>query len=146
MLQLANKECYMLYIVSAREAVAAVMDHNWGQQLHCCVAVYKSHISQICSFLYSCNVRHQDIQEYRNEHTCKIVYSGLNQLSPKFVNNMFSKVVDTHNIARRSSVQNDVYVPRVKLECCKGNISVRGPMQHNRLSQDIREAKSCESI
>ena len=67
------------------------------------------------------------LSKSRELHTSKLVYLGLNQESTPFINNLFSKVSEVHDIQTRSSLMSDVYVPRSKPECCKGNIRICGP-------------------
>ena len=78
----------------------------------------------------------------RDEHASKIVYLGLNQQSTSFINEMFSELSDFHSETTRSSLMEEVYVPRCKLECCKGNIKIRGPMCYNKLPEHVPHAKN----
>ncbi len=75
-----------------------------------------------------------------------MVYLGLNQESTAFINNLFSKVSEVHEIPTRSSLMKDVYVPRSKLECCKGNIKIRGPNYYNKLPESVRQSKTVKEF
>ena len=44
-----------------------------------------------------------DVQ--RKLHTCEVVYSGLNNLSTSFINNIFSRVTDASERVTRSSIK-----------------------------------------
>ena len=57
--------------------------------------------SGICSLAQSCE-----------DHTTKMVYLGLSNKSTTFVNQIFVKVFDVHDKVTRSSIQNEVFIPK----------------------------------
>ena len=66
------------------------------------------------------------LHEQRKEHTCMIVYKGLNQESTLHLNNMFTITVLINVKNTRSAIQGTVYIPEMKLKVADGNIQVRG--------------------
>ena len=70
--------------------------------------------------------------------SCGLVYSGLNQVSSKFVNNAFTKVSSSHNMSTRASADDKLVVPTHRLECCRGNILTRGAIYYNEVPSHIR--------
>ncbi len=86
------------------------------------------------------------LSKSREDHTSKIVYLGLNQESTTFINGLFNKVSNVHGIATRSSLLEDVYIPRSRLECCKGNIKIRGPGYYNKLPEHVRHSKTVKEF
>ncbi len=90
------------------------------------------------------NVVPLDVQ--RKLHTCEIVYSGLNDISTPFVNNAFSRVSDNSERVTRSSIRNDMYIPKYKLEITGGNIKVRGSRYYNMLPESAREKPTLKSF
>ncbi len=86
------------------------------------------------------------LAENRENHTSKMVYLGLAGKSTDFVNQLFKRVSDIHDINIRASTQNHLSIPRSKLECCKGNIAIRGPTYYNKLPEDIRQSSSVEVL
>ena len=57
-------------------------------------------------------------------NTCGIVYAILKKMS--FIDEKFMNLNDTHGIATRSSVKEELSVPHSKREICKGKIIIRG--------------------
>ena len=71
----------------------------------------------------------------REEHSAKMVYLGLNNKSTTAVNKMFCKVSEMHDRTTRSNTKNEAYVPSHWLECCKGNLKIRGTNYFNKLPE-----------
>ncbi len=86
------------------------------------------------------------LHEQRKEHTCSIVYQGLNQSSTPYINNMFTRTMEATNLVTRSSIRGDVFIPKTRLKISMGNIKSRGPKYYNEVPLDIREAKSTMSF
>ena len=59
---------------------------------------------------------------------------------------MFSTVESVTGMTTRSAISRVIKVPKYRLKTCKGNIKVRGPMYHNTIPLDIREAKTVRSF
>ena len=85
-----------------------------------------------------------DIQ--RKEHTAIIVYQGINQESTEFINDLFKKSHNQGLRVLRSEINEDISVPRISKEICRGNIRYRGPVVYNKVSTDIRSATSLTSF
>ncbi len=85
-------------------------------------------------------VKPLDVQ--RQEHTASIVYQGINQESSPFINNLFTKCHTGGNHILCSEINDDISVPRTKLQVSRGNIRYRGPVVYNQIDNDIRGAKS----
>ena len=83
------------------------------------------------------NVTPLDVQ--RKLHTCEIVYSGLNELSTPFINNAFSRVSENSERVTRSSIRNELYIHKYRLDVMGGNIKVRGSKYYNKLPMSTRE-------
>ena len=54
--------------------------------------------------------------------TCQIVNSGLNGQSMPFVNNLFSSVSEVSTHVSRSSIKNDLHVPKTRLDVARANL------------------------
>ncbi len=78
-----------------------------------------------------------DVQ--RKLHACEVVYNELRGKSTAFVNNAFSRVSDMSERITRSSIRNELHVPKHRLEVTSGNIRVRGSRYYNRLPMSTRE-------
>ena len=86
------------------------------------------------------------LKEQRLEHTCSVVYQGLNQESTPFINNMFTRTIDNTGKQTRSAIQGNIHIPTRKLKTTKGNIKVGGPVHYNKIPVGIREAKTVTSF
>ena len=84
------------------------------------------------------------LESQRQLSTATTVYQGLNQNSTPFINNLFEKLVDTRGRVTRSVIRDELIVPHCKLETCKKNIRVRGPVLYNTIPMEIREQATCK--
>ena len=82
----------------------------------------------------------------KEDHTTKMVFLGMSDRSTRYINQLFMKVSDTHDRNTRASAHNLLSVPRSNLECCKGNIQVRGPTYYNRLSEHVRQSETVDTF
>ena len=73
------------------------------------------------------------------EHTCTIVYKGLNQEATLFLNNLFTRNMDRNSKPTRSAIQGSVYIPKARLKLTEGNIRTRRPKYYNQVSMSIRQ-------
>ena len=79
------------------------------------------------------------LETQRQMSTASTVYQGLNQNSTPFMNNLFEKLSTTRGRITRSVIKDELNVPYCKLEVCKKNIRVRGPLLYNKIPMEIRE-------
>ncbi len=86
------------------------------------------------------------LDEQRKEHTCSVVYQGLNQISTPYINNMFTRTMEATNRPTRSAIKGDVCIPNTRLKVTMGNIRSRGPKHYNGVPLEIREAKTVASF
>ncbi len=52
------------------------------------------------------------LAQSREEHTAKVVYLGVSKQSTAFVNSLFMKVGDVHDLGTRASANDKIYVPK----------------------------------
>ncbi len=95
--------------------------------------------------LYS-NSGIKPLEVQRKEHTCAVVYQGLNQESTPYINKLFTRTSSTSQKVTRSTIQGAVFIPCTKLNISWSNIRVHGPRYYNDVPVDIREAKTLKSF
>ena len=81
-----------------------------------------------------------DIQ--RKVHCSHFVYRALNQESTNYLNDMYSKSNRVIGRVTRSTINDNLTVPTCRTECAKGNVRVRGAMDYNKISLDVRESRN----
>ena len=79
-------------------------------------------------------------------NTAGIVYLGLDQESTPLANNLFSEVNNKAARVLRSEVQENVVVPKTKLNVCRGNIRYQGPVVYNQIDREIHTAKTFKTF
>ena len=79
-------------------------------------------------------------------HTCVMVYKALNNLAPEYINDMFTKVPDTHNRNTRSVDQELLRIPSFKTSLYENSFSVSAARLWNTVPLDIRMSSSFETF
>ena len=82
----------------------------------------------------------------RMEHTCSVVYQGLNQLSTPYITNLFSCSSSNSERVMRSTIKGTATIPGARLKVTSGNILVHGPKYYNNMPIDTREAKTLNAF
>ena len=79
----------------------------------------------------------------RNEfRIATMMYKAMNNLTPRYITNLFKYINSVHDRTTRSSVKRNLYVPRATLHAFKNSFAVRGAQVWNNLSLEIRSSKT----
>ena len=79
-------------------------------------------------------------------HTCVMVYKALNNLAPEYINDLFTKVSDTHNRNTRSVDHKLLRIPSFKTSLYENSFSVSAARLWNTEPLDIRMSSSLETF
>ncbi len=88
----------------------------------------------------------EPLEMQRNQNIVSLVYQGVNQESTPFINQLFSKVRYDNGRLLRSELNENLYIPKVRLETCKGNIRYKGPLLYNGIDRGIRHSKTLKNF
>ena len=75
-----------------------------------------------------------------------MVYKSLNNLVPKYTSDMFIFKLLVTNQVTRSSMGNDLWIPRIKLTVRQKTLTHSGTTLYNRLPLEIRRSSSASSF
>ena len=80
------------------------------------------------------------LDKRRDRHVSQEMYRAIHGMAPRNIQNMFKHVQDTHNVNTRSKNNEQLYIPRCRLEVSKRNFRYRGVHNWNPLPLAIRNA------
>jgi len=75
-----------------------------------------------------------------------LVYMSINNLAPSYLNDKFQLSNTTHNRILRSSNNNELHIPKPRLEFYRKSLSYSGPKIWNSIPLNIREATSLQQF
>ena len=86
------------------------------------------------------NLGWRTIRERYKFLTCCITYKARNNLAPKYISDLFSSVAEYHSVSTRSSINNNLYLPKPNLTIFKSSLSYSGANLWNSLPVYIRDS------
>ena len=88
----------------------------------------------------------EPLEIQRKQNIVSLVYQGVNQESTPFINQLFSQVQYDNGRLLRSELNENLHIPKVKLETCKGNVRYKGPVLYNGIDIGIRQSNSLKNF
>ena len=88
----------------------------------------------------------EPLEVQRCQNTACLEYQGIHQQSTPFINRLFSQVQYDTGRTLRSELKEELFVPKTRLEVCKGNIRYRGPLVYNSIDKGIRHTKTLKNF
>ena len=79
-------------------------------------------------------------------HSCVMVYKAINNKTPEYISNMFSKSVDTHGRNLRSADRDMLRVSYTRIQYYENSFRIDGAKNWNSLPLNIRTTSSIESV
>ena len=88
----------------------------------------------------------QCIRERRDYFLCVLMFKCIHGLTPHYLSNDVTMVVDIHGYNTRSSENMDLYPPRCTREFCKRSFLYKGSMLRNDLPDILKESSSLDAF
>ena len=84
-----------------------------------------------------------NVSQRRDYFMIMLMFKSINGLVPNYLCDEITRQRDFAERTTRSTIDNNVHVPHITLECCKNAFVYRGPALWNALPDNI---KKCESL
>ena len=84
-----------------------------------------------------------NVSQRRDYFMIMLMFKSIHGLVPNYLCDEITMQRDIAERTTRSTIDNNVHVPHITLECCKNAFAYRGPVSWNALPQNI---KKCESL
>ena len=84
-----------------------------------------------------------NVSQRRDYFMIMLMFKSIHGLVPNYLCDKITMQRDIAERTTRSTIDNNVHVPHITLECCKNAFAYRGPVLWNALPENI---KKCESL
>ena len=84
-----------------------------------------------------------NVSQRRDYFMIMLMFKSIHGLVPNYLCDEITMQRDIAERTTRSTIDNNVHVPHITLECCKNAFAYRGPVLWNALPENI---KKCESL